>query len=170
MNKNAVLLGTIGAVAVVVLGLFVFLGSEDSTVNVGDREQEIQAPTTNSAGSQGTALAGSPEANENDTDTNGEENELSGALNYTINMKNFEFSSAQITASPGDTVTVNLTNSGGTHDFVIDELNVQSAVINSGEETSVTFTVPSDATGSYSYYCSIGNHRALGMEGTLVIN
>ena len=88
-----------------------------------------------------------------------------------IEMSPFKFSETEITASPGDTITIKLVNVSGTHDFVIDELDVQSDQIDTGEETMVTIEVPQDAKSGteYAYYCSVGNHRAQGMEGTLVI-
>jgi plastocyanin len=89
---------------------------------------------------------------------------------FEVGMQNFSFSEEQLSVNAGDTVTVNLTNNGGTHDFVIDELDVQSQIIGSGQ-TSVTFTVPEDTSGQiYSFYCSVGNHRELGMEGQLTVN
>jgi len=90
---------------------------------------------------------------------------------FEIDLQNFSFSPTKLTAKAGETVTINLTNNGGTHDFVIDELDVQSSTTSGGDTTSVTFTVPEDASGqTYAYYCSIGNHRAQGMEGQLEIN
>ncbi|MDZ7786254.1 MAG: cupredoxin domain-containing protein [Candidatus Saccharibacteria bacterium] len=88
----------------------------------------------------------------------------------TIDMRNYEFSVEEITASPGDTITLNLTNSGGEHNLFLDEFDVRSQTTNTGETTSVTFTVPKDASGSYEYYCNIGQHRQLGMVGTLNVN
>lgn len=53
------------------------------------------------------------------------------------------------------------------HDFVIDELNVQSEEAAEGESTTFTFT-PTEP-GEYEFYCSIGQHRANGMFGTLIV-
>lgn len=88
-----------------------------------------------------------------------------------IVMSDFMFSQDEIQAQPGDTITVNLSVDSGSHDFVIDELDVQSDTIGSGQTDSVTFTVPDNAAGeTYAFYCSIGNHRSQGMEGQLVIS
>jgi len=90
---------------------------------------------------------------------------------YTIDMFVFGYSVEQIQASPGETITINLTNSDGMHDFDIDELEVDTLVIKEGETNSVTFIIPEDASPGteYTYYCSVGNHRAQGMEGTIVV-
>lgn len=91
-------------------------------------------------------------------------------MQVTMDTGEFFFEPNVITAKPGQTVTVNLTNENGEmlHDFVIDELGVASEQITQGEETSVTFTVPESAAGQeYEFYCSVGQHRANGMVGTL---
>lgn len=92
-------------------------------------------------------------------------------VDVVIDMSNFEFSIDEIEAEPGQTLTVELTNSQGTHNFYIDELDVQSETIQSGEETMVTIQIPEDAESGteYAFYCAIGNHQAQGMEGTLTV-
>lgn len=92
-------------------------------------------------------------------------------VSYTIDAKNFEFSLSSISASAGNTVRITLTNSGGNHDFVISEISgANTGVISQGEQVTIEFQIPNNPQGSYYYFCSVGNHRALGMEGTLVIN
>ena len=88
-----------------------------------------------------------------------------------IDTSNFKFSKTQLTAKAGETLTVKLTNSEGTHNFVIDELNVISKTIQTGQTDTVTIKIPEDATSGseYAFYCSIGNHRAMGMEGVLTV-
>jgi nitrite reductase (NO-forming) len=53
------------------------------------------------------------------------------------------------------------------HDFVIDELGVQSDKVNNGETATVQFVA--DKVGTFEYYCSVGNHRAMGMVGKLIV-
>jgi plastocyanin len=72
-------------------------------------------------------------------------------------------------AKAGETLKVKIMNVGGFHDFVIDELNVRSTQIAEGESEIVEIMIPADATGEYEFYCSVGNHRAQGMVGTLMI-
>jgi plastocyanin len=92
------------------------------------------------------------------------------ARTLDIDMFSFGYSMDTITAKPGETITLNLTATDAMHNFVIDELNVKSATIKSGDNTTVTFTIPESAAGeSYEYYCSVGNHRAQGMVGTLIV-
>lgn len=87
-----------------------------------------------------------------------------------IELSSFKFSQDKLTVKPGQTVTIRLTNSEGFHDFVIDELGVASEQISVGDETTVTFTIPENAAGeTYEYYCSVSNHRELGMVGLLTV-
>lgn len=90
---------------------------------------------------------------------------------FTINAFSFGYSIETINVSPGDVVTINLTNSGGSHDWTLDEFSAETNVIGKGGTDSVTFTVPQSAAGqTYVYYCSVGNHRSLGQTGNLVVS
>ena len=86
---------------------------------------------------------------------------------FTVTGSNFSFDPKNITVHQGDTVTINFISSGGMHDFKIDEYNVATPKLSSGQTASVTFVA--DKTGSFQYYCSVGTHRAMGMWGTLIV-
>lgn len=86
---------------------------------------------------------------------------------FTIDSFSYGYSMEEIRVNEGDTVTINLTNSNGLHDWVVDEFNAATETIRAGEETSVTFVA--DKAGTYEFYCSIGNHRAQGMVGKLIV-
>ncbi len=112
-----------------------------------------------------------PTVNPNSNDD--EPEEVAEEFDYIIEMTNHEYSLDEIEAKPGQTLKIKLINEGGSHDFVIDELNVQSKLMGTGQEDEFEISVPTSAkTGdTYSYYCSVTNHRQLGMEGLLkVIN
>ncbi len=86
---------------------------------------------------------------------------------FTVTGSNFAFSPTTLTVNKGDHVKITFKNSGGFHDFVLDAFKVKTDRINGGDSAVVEF----DATqsGSFEYYCSVGNHRAMGMKGTLVV-
>lgn len=86
---------------------------------------------------------------------------------FTVTGSNFAFSPNTMTVKQGDVVQVTFKNGDGFHDFVIDELGVNSGRIKDGEEATVTFTA--SKVGSFEYYCSVGEHRAMGMVGTLTV-
>lgn len=75
-----------------------------------------------------------------------------------------------LSAKPGERITVTLINGGeGQHDVTFPEVNASTEVLEEkGEESSVTFTVPS-IHGEMEYYDSIGNHKELGMWGKLLV-
>lgn len=80
----------------------------------------------------------------------------------------FKYEPSEMNAKAGEPVKIVFRNVGKMpHDFVIDELNVKTAVLEPGEEETVVFT-PEEA-GIYEYYCSVGRHREQGMVGTLTV-
>lgn len=86
---------------------------------------------------------------------------------FTVTGSNFSFDEKNITVKKGDTVKVTFKNADGFHDFRLDEFNVATKQIQGGQEEVVEFVA--DQTGSFEYYCSVGQHRANGMFGTLVV-
>ncbi len=66
---------------------------------------------------------------------------------FTVDSFSFGYSMDTIKVSEGDTVTINLTNSGGFHDWVVDEFDAATEKIAEGGETSVTFVA--DKAGKY---------------------
>jgi len=86
---------------------------------------------------------------------------------FTIQAENYSFSPADMVVKKGDRVKIILVNVEGYHDLVLDEFGVDTGRINEGEEVSVEFIA--SEVGEFEYYCSVGNHRAQGMIGTLVV-
>lgn len=77
---------------------------------------------------------------------------------------NFEFSIKEIRVKKGSTVQINFTSAEGLHDWVVDEFDARSE---RGNSSIVIFEA--DKAGEFEYYCSVENHRALGMIGKLII-
>ncbi len=86
---------------------------------------------------------------------------------FTISGSNMKFEPATMTVKKGDKVKITFKNVGGFHDLVIDEFNVETDRLNAGAQQVVEFTA--DKVGTFEYYCSVGNHRAMGMKGTLTV-
>jgi len=53
------------------------------------------------------------------------------------------------------------------HDFNIDELGIKVPVTKSGSSSTVEFTA--SKVGEFEFYCSIGQHRANGQVGKLIV-
>lgn len=80
---------------------------------------------------------------------------------------NYKFSPNTVTVKKGVKTRILFKNTGGMHDFRVDELNIATRIIQGGEEDFVEFTA--EKTGQYEFYCSVGNHRQMGMKGTLTV-
>jgi len=86
---------------------------------------------------------------------------------FAVSGRNFEFSPTEIRVRQGDRVRIVFTSLDGTHDFVIDELAVATQQVSTGQTDAVEFVA--DQAGNFEFYCSVGNHRAMGMVGTLIV-
>lgn len=84
-----------------------------------------------------------------------------------VEAGSFYFKPSTITVKKGSQVKIVLNNKDGIHDFVLEEFNVKTPQITAGKTAEVEFTA--DKAGSFEYYCSVGNHRQMGMKGTLVV-
>lgn len=91
----------------------------------------------------------------------------SNVKEFTITGSPFKFDKTTVSVNKGDKVKITFVNSNGMHDFVIDDFNVKTKVLQAGAQETVEFTA--DKAGTFEYYCSVGNHRAQGMKGTLVV-
>lgn len=85
----------------------------------------------------------------------------------TVTASNYSYDVREIRAKKGENLKVLFINQEGMHDFVIDDLNVKSGTVMGGN--SVELSIPTDVPGTYEYYCSIGDHKARGMVGKVII-
>lgn len=151
MNRN---IGIIVIVAIVLVGVFVLVRRPVNNTSTTQPQPtaEIKAQST-------ATPAASP---------SGAIKEETGAVKeFTVTGSNFVFDPAEIRVKEGDTVKINFKNSGGFHDWKIDEFNATTKVISSGQTDTVQFVA--DKKGTFEYYCSVGNHRAMGMKGNLIV-
>jgi plastocyanin len=86
---------------------------------------------------------------------------------FTVSGSNFSFSPKEIKVKKEDKVKIMFKNTGGTHNWVLDEFSAKTAEIEDGESAEVTFTA--DKSGTFEFYCSVGSHRAMGMKGNLIV-
>ena len=122
--------------------------------------------TTPSAGT--TTPAPTDSGTDNSSTTPAPEETTWAAIQVDVTGSNFSFSESTIYVSLGDTVTVNFESTEWTHDWKVDEFDAATEVVTSADGvTSVTFVA--DTLGTFEYYCSVGNHRAQGMVGNLVV-
>lgn len=86
---------------------------------------------------------------------------------FTVDGKNFSISPAQMRVNEGDTVRIVFNNTQGFHDWGLDEFDAKTAQIQAGKSETIEFVA--DKKGSYEYYCSVGNHKEMGMKGILTV-
>ncbi len=86
----------------------------------------------------------------------------------TVEADEYSFSPETLTFTKGQKVRLTFKNVGSQpHNFVIDGMGVASKTIPEGSSDTVGFTA--SESGTFEFYCAIGNHRALGMEGNLEV-
>lgn len=84
-----------------------------------------------------------------------------------VSGQNFSFSPNKIALQKNKKVKIVFKNVEGFHDFKIEGMKVATKIIKTGEEASVSFTP--NKKGAFKFYCSVGKHRAMGMQGTLTV-
>lgn len=162
MNNKYSKFGLIGLIIIVGLGGFMFYRSnssspDTSTENPADTNSVEENPSESSDDQPGTDKPSSIQVQPDSQPLNP----------ITVEGGSFKFTPNEITVKKGQPVKIVLESKDLMHDFVIDELNVKSTQAKAGESVEVTFT-PTQ-TGSFEFYCSVGNHRAMGMKGTLIV-
>ncbi len=149
--NNKILIAVIGIILVALAIFLLMRNMNRDTMSPTENTQEQTAPQRN--------LTGFIEG-----DVTVEED---GAKEFTINGTSFSYDVQQLNVKKGDRVTITFSSVNGTHDFNIDELNVHSEVVDTGETTTVEFVA--DEVGTFEYYCSVMNHREQGMVGSLIV-
>ena len=95
------------------------------------------------------------------------EAEETNVKEFTVNGGNFTFDPAEITVKKGDTVRIVFNNKEGFHDWVLDEFNAKTKQLDAGGSETIEFVA--DQAGTFEYYCSVGQHRQMGMVGNLIV-
>lgn len=91
-----------------------------------------------------------------------------GVTSHNVTASEFSLSPATLSAPANTSFTVTLANSGSlTHNFTIQVAGTPTTGnVSPGSSASGTFNLPD---GTFTYFCSIGTHRAQGMQGTITI-
>lgn len=130
-------------------------GSTGTTTGSGSTSTTGGVGTTGGAGTtSGTSNGGSTGV------------ELEAKIEISVSAGNYFFSPNEIRIQAGQDTEIQFSEVSGFHDFVIDELGISQSLSASGT-TTVNLNVATP--GTYIFYCSVGNHRAQGMEGTLIV-
>ncbi len=148
--------------AVVLAGLLALTACGGSD----DDDSTAAAATPSSAEAAPTSASESPTSSDAPTSSAAEE-PAGGTLEVSSVDFAYELDSTELAAGE---YTINLTNEGGaSHDLVVerDGEEIDSTdVIGPGESSTVTVELE---PGEYVFYCSVGNHRSMGMEVSVTV-
>lgn len=159
MNKNYVIIGIV-VVLIAAVGYFTMNSNKSNSM----QQTEESIPTTTEENTSNvtmetkgvsTGITGSSSA------------DMKEAKTFIVDGSNFTFSVKEIKVNKGDTVKVVFNNKEGTHDWNLDEFNAHTKKIGEGQSDTVTFVA--EKAGTFEYYCSVGQHRQMGMKGNLIV-
>jgi len=86
---------------------------------------------------------------------------------FKLTAMNYQFSEKEMRVKKGDKVRIELDGAQGFHDWMVDEFNARTTRVSAGQSAAVEFVA--DKAGTFEYYCGVGNHRQLGMVGSLIV-
>lgn len=153
MNKNITIL--VGVVLLFLVGGMLWFSNNS---------QNLQGVLPESTNNTNTESAPSVTTNPAADDSNSMVNDV---LVIEMEAGDFAFTPNEIRVKKGQKVKVVLTSKDMKHDFVIDELNVAMPEVEEGNTGEVEFTA--DTVGTFEFYCSVGDHRAMGQVGKLIV-
>lgn len=144
----------------------------DNNNITNQQPNNITEDANNNSADQNVSADGDNLVNNNNSTPDNSNNQtpppiLSSTKTFTITGTPFSFSIKEMRVKKGDTVKVIFTNASGFHDWVIDQFNTRTPQINAGQTATIEFVA--SQTGTFEYYCSVGNHRAQGMRGNLIV-
>jgi uncharacterized cupredoxin-like copper-binding protein len=95
------------------------------------------------------------------------EGESAGSTAVKVDAGDIFFSEKELSIPADTDVEITVTNVGvAQHDFVIENTEFRTAILNGGSSETITVNLPA---GEYVYFCSIPGHRAAGMVGKLIV-
>lgn len=87
----------------------------------------------------------------------------------TISANEYSLNPTSVTVAKGEKIRLTFTNVGSQfHNLVINEIGVKTKTIGAGKSDIIEFSAPSDG-GMFTFFCGIGDHQNLGMEGELKV-
>jgi cytochrome c oxidase subunit 2 len=144
-------------IAAAVIGFIFFTRGEEGAMDSSPTPSASVSPSASPSASPAASVSGSPSASV----------PAGTVKTFNITGQPFSFSLKEIRVKRGDRVKIVFNNQTGLHDWVIDEFNAKTPQIQAGQMAEVEFVA--DKTGTFEYYCSVGNHRAMGMVGKLIV-
>ncbi|MBI1833530.1 MAG: cupredoxin domain-containing protein [Candidatus Andersenbacteria bacterium] len=169
MNKNVIIGIIVVLVLIVAVWAFANRGDEVDTDSESGTEQmtteEYDMDMMGDASLEGDIIETTPIESPVTSPTGVTQGTLK---EFAVSAVNFKFTPAEMQVTQGDTVRIVLTNNGSMpHDWRLDEFSAATKVIQPGQSDTVEFVA--GEAGTFEYYCSVGQHRQLGMVGKLIV-
>ncbi|MGY1804944.1 plastocyanin/azurin family copper-binding protein [Blastococcus sp. SYSU D00922] len=131
-------------------------GDDDAAAGSSSPASSTTEEAPSSAGETTSAAPTSPSEQESEA--------------VTVTASDFAFSVDEDTFTAGQVVFTLVNDGGSTHDLVIERDGQEVAAadaVDPGQTSTVAVTLE---PGRYVLYCSIANHRAMGMETTIEVS
>ena len=147
---------------VIVLGASYFMTKKGRDASKGVTVVKVTPTQAMMHETPGTpsAMEASPMASTTEADTK--------IKSFQIDASNYKFVPNTLKVNLGDTVKITFRNTQGMHNFMLDEFDAKSKTIQANQIEELSFVA--SKKGTFEYYCSVANHRAMGMVGTLTVN
>lgn len=177
-KSNAALFMSLIAIVLIIVVIFVLRGKADDenleSANSANNSVTMDGNDKGMINSEDIGNSDMPSSNESNVEVNVTSPtpplpivSEDGTTTVTVIAENFKFTPSEIKVKKGDKVRIVFNNKSGNHDFVLDEFNVKTKQTNGPSTETVEFTA--DKTGTFEYYCSVMQHRQMGMKGNLIV-
>lgn len=94
---------------------------------------------------------------------------VTAAREITIEANEFKFIPNEIRVKKGQTIKITLKNTGQMqHDWMVEKMGGAS-IDRTAANTSNSIIITPSQVGTFTTFCSVGNHRAQGMVGKLIV-
>lgn len=154
-KPNLLLYGAI--IAVVVLAIPMLMN--------GKKKSEASANPTPEVMATSTPMVENVTASPTPTATMTPAVPVNGVI--TVEAGSFYYKPNLIQVKKGQKVKLTMNSVSMMHDFNVDELGIKVPVTKSGSSATITFTA--NKVGAFEFYCSVGQHRANGQVGKLIV-
>lgn len=148
-------------VILAVAGIGFFLVRSNSSTN------ETAVTTTPTEADDELTQTGSTSESAEEEDKVESEDSEEAVKTVNVEAGSFYYKPAEIRVKKGQKVKIVMKAVSLQHDFNIDELGVKMPITKNGETGTVEFTP--EKAGTFEYYCSVGQHRAQGQVGKLIV-
>jgi plastocyanin len=160
MNRNAII-AVVVILIIIIIGYLVYANSTPVEEVLNETGNTLNNVVDDMPDTTATSTATTSPATSTPAATTG------SVKSFTVEGSSYSFTPSTITVNKGDTVKITFVNKNGIHDLVVDGYNVRTKQIGAGKQETIQFVA--NKTGTFEYYCSVGNHRAMGMKGSLKV-